>query len=208
MPGLFRAFLVIVLAQSAAFVSAQALTPVRDSLKGLKSISVQVGNNTFDAAFKADVESQLRQAGMRILNPDQQSQGGATLWIEAIADGSAASVSVQLLEAAILTRDNNGSPTVRTGLVTSWQRIRTFQAAQSAQEIIAPFKENPLLARAFYGYEETGIMSPALQQLIPTITDLQVRAAQRPSLSMIRNYASAFVNDFVSQWLASNPKTN
>lgn len=201
------AVLLMILAQTASVAPAQTLTLAKDPLKGLSSVSVQVVNNSFDAAFKTDVESRLRQAGLRIVESDQQAQGGfATLWVETIADGSAASVRIQLLEPAILSRDDGSSPARRTVWVTSWQRSRIFQAAQSAQEIIAPFMENPLLARAFYESEQTGILSPLIKQLMPTLVDLQVRAAQRPNLKVVRDYANAFVGDFISEWLASNPK--
>jgi hypothetical protein len=206
------ALLVVVLVSCANTASGQQVTLVNDPLKGLKAVSVSALNNTSpggtDTATQSDVESRLRAAGVQVLAPNQQAPtGAALLYIETILDGSAAGINVTLNEGGVLLRDFSPTAPVRVAWVTVWQRHRTVQAADSAREAIARLEADPYLGPSLQGYRQSGYLDPVMRSLLPTIMELEVKSAQRPNPNKIQEYTRSFIDEFVSEWFASNPKS-
>jgi hypothetical protein len=203
--------LVTILVSHANTANGQQATLVNDPLKGLKAVSVTALNNTrpgaIDTATQSDVESRLRAAGIQVLVQDQQApKGAAQLYVETILDGSAVGIIVTLSEGGVLLRDFSPTPPVRVAWVTVWQRHRTVQATDSARDALARLEADPYLGPSLREYRQSGYIDPVMRGLLPTITDLEVKAAQRPNTDKIPEYTRSFIDEFVGEWAAANPK--
>jgi hypothetical protein len=209
------------------FASATPSVAQDSQLRGLTGVRVVVtwtgGADSDKDALQSDVELRLRQAGMRVLTADEQAlaPGRPMLIVGVGGPGAATPVAVTLSEAVTLERENLVAsawlvarlkqPNPITDeeysehsvqrMATTWQRFGVAQNTQteSVKQIIARYANHP--------YWQT----PAGRPIVQHMMDLEVQAAmaeaQRPANpGTVRDTVKGYVDTFLNDWLAANPK--
>ena len=209
-------------------VLASGVMPVRAQvalLKGLTSVRVLVswtgGADSNADALRTDVELKLRQAGLRVLSSEEQTAtpGHPLFFVGLVGTGVVIPVTIGVVERASLERDNiaftawlearekQPSPITDAEIaaqthwsdVTTWMRYGAAQNAQaeSVQEIIARYKR-----------EWAGV---GMSRVAEHMMDLEVQAAtarlQNPTNpGTVRDTVKSYVDIFLNDWLAANPR--
>jgi hypothetical protein len=196
-------------------------------LKGLTGVRVLVtwtgGADADKDALQTDVELKLRQAGLRVLSAAEQNAapGRPLFFVGLVGTGVVIPVSVGLVERASLERDNipfaawldarekQPSPITDAELaaqtrwsdVTTWIRYGAAQSVQSASvsEIVARYGRHP--------YWQTPGGRAMLQPLMDAEVKAALASAQRGTdPGIVRDSVKSYVDIFLNDWLAANPK--
>lgn len=202
---------------SAANAQSFPFVPANDaprSLIGLAGVSPFIawarGAPDDTEAIRTDVELKLRQAGVRILTPDELGPAGGPLLVVSISRvGPATLVSVQLFQFVFSQRDveeyfqrmiaTDGHATgmYRTSGVV-WQRFGIAQNAltETVQQIVERYK------KASAPWVPTQAEQHMMELEIQVATANAQSAASLSVREIVKNYVDAFLNDY----LAANPK--
>jgi len=201
---------------------------VQDSpLNGLTDVRVAVdwpaGSDAERGAVQTGVELKLRQAGLHVLTAADHRHTRLLIRIGGI--GAAIPLVVELDETTYLERDTNSfntwmdarikdtSPltsseikrhTVRSWAAATWLMFGVAQdvQAESVQSIIARYKAE---------IQNWQLTTPAAVPVKEHMMDLEVQAATanakcNTSYVTVRDTINSFVDAFINDWVATNPK--
>jgi len=176
-------------------------------------------------AIQSEIELKMRQSGMRVLTKEENDKNlvvGHPVFLVIISGTSPATlVSCLLLETVqperaliayqtwLKNRTGHSTPITEAEFdehagfmaATTWQRYGAAQAVppESVQDIVARYK--PAIFQA----------TPAGRQILEHMMDLEVEAAmanaqRSASLNTVRDRIEGYVDQFLNEWLAANPK--
>jgi hypothetical protein len=200
---------------ASGFIPARAQDSLLKRLAGVRVVTTWTDGTDADRqAIQTDVELKLRQVGMQILNTCEQPPiCPGTLYVWVGGSGAVINLSVALVETVSLEREweidsiaaelkqppTVASRTPRTA--TTWMRygVALNARTESVQEIIDRYQRIPQF------------QTPAGRAYLAPLLDHEVQAAianaqHTPSSGTVRDTIKSYVDIFLNEWLAANPK--
>ena len=186
-------------------------TPGNRQLRGLAGVAVVVDWDAPSSdrdAIRTNTELSLRQAGLRVLTPDEleKASGMPILFISAVGTGATVPVSVELYEEVVLMRDLAERATrpvpdsdLRFVSAATWSRHGAAQTVKSVQDA---------LAKELAPSKAAGMLPPAEERIAELTVQAAIADAQHPNMGTVVDVVKGYVAQFLNAWLSVNPASH